>query len=55
MSLVFQGKDFNGNGSRPGLYLGGKDDAKDQEKLKRWRITHILNMTPPKEASVQVL
>jgi len=41
-------------GKRPGIYLGGKSDAKDYDKLVRWNVTHILNMTPPKEASIQV-
>jgi protein-tyrosine phosphatase len=40
-------------GIRHSLYLGGKDDARDGDKLyHRWRITHILNVTPPKEANI---
>jgi protein-tyrosine phosphatase len=34
---------------RPGLYVGGKSDAKDYSKLLQRNITHILNMTPAKE------
>ena len=53
MSLIYQG-DIQVGGIRPGLYLGGKDDAQDQQKLERWRVTHILNVTPPKEVAVKV-
>ena len=36
------------------LYLAGKADAKNRDKLLRWGITHILNTTPSKDASIQV-
>ena len=51
MSLVYS---ETVGGKRHGLYLGGKADAKDREKLKRWHVTHVLNVTPPKEGSIQV-
>lgn len=38
---------------RPGLYVGGKADAKDFTKLKQRNITHILNMTPAKETGIE--
>ena len=53
MSLVYQGKDMV-QGRRPGLYLGGKEEAKNRHKLDQWKVTHILNMTPPKEAGIEV-
>jgi hypothetical protein len=53
MSLIYQGQELVA-GRRPGLYLGGKADAKDRDKLERWQVKHILNMTPPKEACIQV-
>jgi len=53
MSLIYQSDTFVG-GRRPGLYLGGKTDAKDAEKLERWNVTHILNVTPSKEACITV-
>jgi protein-tyrosine phosphatase len=34
---------------RPGLYVGGQTDAKDLSKLLARNITHIINVTPPKE------
>jgi hypothetical protein len=34
---------------RCSIYLGGKEDAKSLEKLKQRRISHILNVTPPKQ------
>jgi hypothetical protein len=54
MSLIYQAPAFSGGGPRPGLYLGGKADAKDRDKLDRWNVTHILNVTPPKQAGIQV-
>lgn len=51
MSLVYS---KTVGGKRHGLYLGGKAEAKDKEKLKRWGVTHVLNVTPPKEGSIQV-
>jgi hypothetical protein len=53
MSLIYQSGDML-NGRRPGLYLGGKTDAKDSEKLQRWQVSHVLNMTPAKDSSIQV-
>ncbi|GAX10649.1 dual specificity MAP kinase phosphatase [Fistulifera solaris] len=52
MSLIYQCKELVG-GSRPGLYIGGKKDAKNLEKLRQWNITHILNMTPEKDVNVK--
>lgn len=41
------------HGIRHSIYIGGKVDAKDYDKLVyRWKITHILNVTPPKEANI---
>lgn len=37
-----------------GIYIGGKSDAKNRSKLQQLGITHILNMTPEKDASIQV-
>lgn len=37
-----------------GIYIGGKDDAKNKTALKQHGITHILNMTPEKDSSIQV-
>lgn len=53
MSLIYQCKDLVG-GKRPGLYIGGKKDAKNLDKLRQWNITHILNMTPEKDVNVKV-
>jgi Dual specificity phosphatase, catalytic domain len=53
MSLIFQSPDHSVNGKRPGIYLGGKVDAKNRQKLIDRGITHILNMTPAKEVSIQ--
>lgn len=40
-------------GIRHSIYLGGKVDAKDYDKLvHRWKVTHILNVTPSKEANI---
>jgi len=52
MSLIYQA-DTMVQGRRPALYLGGKSDAKNREKLLARNVTHILNMTPTKEASIQ--
>ena len=41
------------DGKRPGIYLGGKADAKNKDKLQDRSVTHILNLTPTKEASIQ--
>ena len=38
---------------RHSLYLGGKAAAKDYDTLvHRWKITHIVNMTPPKQTNI---
>jgi protein-tyrosine phosphatase len=38
---------------RSGLYIGGKSDAKNYDKItNHWNVTHILNMTPAKETGV---
>ena len=37
-----------------GIYIGGKDDAKNKTALKQHGVTHILNMTPEKDSSIQV-
>jgi hypothetical protein len=39
---------------RNSIYIGGKADAKSRAKLEQWRVSHILNMTPQKDSSVQV-
>ena len=52
MSLIYS---ETVGGRRHGLYLGGKVDAKSRDKLERWGVSHILNATPPKEGSIQVL
>ena len=41
------------DGRRHGVYLGGKKEAKSLEKLQQWNISHILNVTPTKEVSIQ--
>jgi hypothetical protein len=48
MSLVYRSE------SSGSIFLGGKSDAKDLAFLLAKNITHILNVTPPKEAGVQV-
>jgi len=55
MSLVYTTKaqsSING-GKRNSLYIGGRSDAKSFEKLERYGISHILNVTPSKEAAIQ--
>jgi hypothetical protein len=34
---------------RPGIYIGNKMDAKNYNMLQTRNITHVLNVTPPKE------
>jgi hypothetical protein len=53
MSLIHQAPVVV-QGRRPGLYLGGKADAKDRDKLERYNVTHILNMTTSKEVNIKV-
>lgn len=43
-----------GVSSGNGLYIGGKKEAKSRSTLGRWGITHILNVTPEKDSSIQV-
>ena len=52
MSLIYQTSNLI-NGRRPGIYIGGKADAKNKDKLLARNVTHILNLTPPKEACIQ--
>lgn len=41
-------------GLRHSIYLGGKADAKNYEKLvNRWKIKHVLNCTPPKQTNIE--
>ena len=47
MSLV-----YTAGGMR--LYIGGKSDAKNRDKLEQRGITHILNVTPTKDSGIQV-
>lgn len=53
MSLVYTAES-TGVGKRNRLYIGSRSDAKNREKLLQWGITHILNVTPAKDAGVQV-
>jgi hypothetical protein len=56
MSLIYTAEEgpLSLSGKPHGLYLGGKVDAKSRSKLEGWGITHILNVTPEKEAGVKV-
>ena len=54
MSLIFQTDPIPTSRKRHGLYLGSKGDAKSRSKLEAWGVTHILNMTPEKEAGIKV-
>ena len=57
MSLIFTSpaqKAPSVSKRRYSIYLGGKNDAKSKAKLEAWGITHILNMTPEKEAGIKV-
>jgi len=59
MSLVatFDVENTGGKSSRRlrhSIYLGGKADAKDYDKLvNRWKITHVLNCTPRKQTNIE--
>ena len=57
MSLIYQppveASSKKSTVPRPGLYVGGKVDAKDFTKLKQRNITHILNLTPAKETGIE--
>jgi len=50
MSLIFSPN----SSKRHGVYLGGKAEAKSRSKLEQMGITHILNVTPEKDSSIQV-
>jgi hypothetical protein len=54
MSLVYTSPVAAVGGSRNSVYIGGRADAKSLEKLERWGISRILNVTPAKETSIQV-
>jgi len=55
MSLIYTTDGGNSGGKRNRLYIGGKADAKDRNKLQQWGVTHVLNVTPSKEGSVHVV
>lgn len=52
MSLIYQASNLV-NERRPGIYLGGKADAKNKDKLLARNVTHVLNLTPSKETNIQ--
>ena len=58
MSLIYTAPAASAGVSSPasgnGLYIGGKKEAKSRSTLERWGITHILNVTPEKDSSIQV-
>ena len=54
MSLIYQADAVSGQPTRPGLYIGAKEDAKNLDKLQRWNVKYILNVTPAKQANIQV-
>ena len=57
MSLIYTtSSESNNRGGKRchRLYIGGRSDAKNRDKLLQWGITHILNVTPTKDAGVQV-
>lgn len=57
MSLIYTAPSAAGSGTKVrqhGLYIGGKRDARSRSSLDRWGITHILNVTPEKDSSIQV-
>ena len=61
MSLIYTAPARNdgivtgkGTTRRNSVYLGGKVDAKSRSKLENWGVTHILNVTPEKEAGIKV-
>lgn len=53
MSLIYTTNAGGGKGPRNSVYIGAKEDAKSLEKLSRWGVSRILNVTPAKEAGVQ--
>lgn len=52
MSLVCRVDSVGGQSH--GLYIGGKSDAKSRDWIEKNGISHILNVTPPKEAGNKV-
>jgi len=54
MSLIFSLPPSVPSSRRNGIYIGGKDDAKNRAKLEQWGVTHVINMTPVKDSSIQV-
>jgi hypothetical protein len=55
MSLIYTSDISNQDGKRNSLYVGGRSDAKDREKLRRWGVSHVLNVTAAKDAGVKVI
>ena len=53
MSLIYTVPAASGQ-PRNSIYIGGKNDAKSLDRLGRWGISHILNVTPTKDTSIQV-
>eukprot|EP00934_Nitzschia_sp_Nitz4_P000380 Nitzschia sp. Nitz4//scaffold97_size77645//28066//29234//NITZ4_005516-RA/size77645-snap-gene-0.110-mRNA-1//-1//CDS//3329560650//380//frame0 len=53
MSLVYTSPNHHGKGPRHSIYIGGRKEAKSLEKLRRWGVTRILNVTPTKEVAIQ--
>ena len=44
----------NNSSIRHSIYIGGKLEAKDYDKLiTRWKITHVLNITPTKQTNIE--
>jgi hypothetical protein len=54
MSLVFSPRGDAFTSQSNSIYVGSKKDAKNEKWLDSKRITHILNVTPAKEAGIQV-
>jgi len=47
-------KSSNNSSIRHSIYIGGKLEAKDYDKLiTRWKITHVLNITPTKQTNIE--
>jgi len=51
MSLIYTA---DSSTSRHRLYIGGRSDAKNRDKLQQWGIRYILNVSPAKDAGIQV-
>ena len=54
MSLIYSIDSTVGRFSRSSIYIGGKNDAKNRAWLEDIGVTHILNVTPPKEVGIKV-